>query len=536
MFGFNELSTPVKAIIALALVLLLVVIAGLVLRRVAGGRLKLPGQGNRARQPRLGIVDIFEMDRQRQLVLIRRDNVEHLVMIGGPNDLVIEASILRSGARVPLPVAAEGMESLPLPEPVMVVPSLPSRRAPQVAADPAPMPTVAVQPPATAPVSASPASAPPMPSAAVATAALAGAAASLAAMSKAVSAAAEPSPQAPRVPPVSDQPSYKAAPAIEPRFPISPPAASVPAPKPILEPISSPPAAKATANELDDMTRQLEEALKRPFSGVKAPAMSLPLQAETMTFAAPAPVSVAASAPVLSSPYGRPAESNAEKAVQTVAGSAGMTSAKTFDLPKIAPDAQVPDEPVADAHVPDAPGPDRPDHEEASEPDAPEPDVQEVDLQEAVVQEPDAPGPDMPGPDTSKLASLDTDQNLPLDFERELAAALSDDFSGMTVPQAPQPEPAPEPKIAPQAPPAPPLQAEVLHPDSPQPKIKDATQDAMQPPATSPRPAPVQPAAAEKAAAQPLPDAGAAGPDPFSVDAIEAEFARLLNRTPPPKT
>ena len=94
VFGFNELSTPVKAIISLALVLLLVVVAGLILRRITGGRLKFPGQGARARQPRLGIVDVFEMDRQRQLVLLRRDNVEHLVMIGGPNDLVIEASIV----------------------------------------------------------------------------------------------------------------------------------------------------------------------------------------------------------------------------------------------------------------------------------------------------------------------------------------------------------------------------------------------------------------------------------------------------------
>ena len=42
---------------------------------------------------RLGIVDAFDLDRHRQLVIIRRDNVEHLIMIGGPNDLVIESDL-----------------------------------------------------------------------------------------------------------------------------------------------------------------------------------------------------------------------------------------------------------------------------------------------------------------------------------------------------------------------------------------------------------------------------------------------------------
>ncbi|MCW6506474.1 flagellar biosynthetic protein FliO [Hyphomicrobiales bacterium BP6-180914] len=54
--------------------------------------------GGRTRQPRLGVVDAFDLDRQRQLVLVRRDNVEHLLMIGGPNDVVIEAAIVRAPA------------------------------------------------------------------------------------------------------------------------------------------------------------------------------------------------------------------------------------------------------------------------------------------------------------------------------------------------------------------------------------------------------------------------------------------------------
>jgi len=63
-------------------------------------RVRLPRNG-RARLPRLGTVDAFDLDRQRQLVIIRRDNVEHLLMIGGPNDLVIESQIIRAESRDP---------------------------------------------------------------------------------------------------------------------------------------------------------------------------------------------------------------------------------------------------------------------------------------------------------------------------------------------------------------------------------------------------------------------------------------------------
>ena len=56
----------------------------------------MPAQDRgRARQPRLGIVDVYDLDRQRQLILLRRDNVEHLLLIGGPNDLVVETNIVR---------------------------------------------------------------------------------------------------------------------------------------------------------------------------------------------------------------------------------------------------------------------------------------------------------------------------------------------------------------------------------------------------------------------------------------------------------
>ena len=112
LFGL-EAPRAVQFAIAFAIILILLVLLGLVLRKVWGGRLIMPGsdRAGRSRQPRLGIVDVYDLDRQRQLLLLRRDNVEHLLLIGGPNDVVIETNIVRvAGARVPAPPVDMGAE------------------------------------------------------------------------------------------------------------------------------------------------------------------------------------------------------------------------------------------------------------------------------------------------------------------------------------------------------------------------------------------------------------------------------------------
>lgn len=45
--------------------------------------------------PRLTVTDAAAVDSQRRLVLVRRDDVEHLILIGGPSDIVIEQNITR---------------------------------------------------------------------------------------------------------------------------------------------------------------------------------------------------------------------------------------------------------------------------------------------------------------------------------------------------------------------------------------------------------------------------------------------------------
>jgi hypothetical protein len=62
-------------------------------RRFGANRL---GNAARGRQPRLAVIDAATVDGRRRLVLIRRDNVEHLLMIGGPSDLVVEPNIVRA--------------------------------------------------------------------------------------------------------------------------------------------------------------------------------------------------------------------------------------------------------------------------------------------------------------------------------------------------------------------------------------------------------------------------------------------------------
>jgi len=47
----------------------------------------------RTREKRLGVVETATVDSKRKLYLLRRDDVEHLVIIGGPVDVVVETGI-----------------------------------------------------------------------------------------------------------------------------------------------------------------------------------------------------------------------------------------------------------------------------------------------------------------------------------------------------------------------------------------------------------------------------------------------------------
>ncbi len=104
-------------VFAFVAVLALIGVVAWLVRRFAGNR--LGANTNRGRMPRLAVIDAAAVDGRRRLVLVRRDNVEHLLMIGGPTDIVVEPNIVR---------AMPGREQLPQRPGVSVEP--PPRVAP----------------------------------------------------------------------------------------------------------------------------------------------------------------------------------------------------------------------------------------------------------------------------------------------------------------------------------------------------------------------------------------------------------------------
>jgi flagellar protein FliO/FliZ len=96
MFDLFGSGMPLAArfFIAFLVVLALIGLTAWLVRRFAARR--LGGSSARGRQPRLAVIDAANVDGRRRLLLIRRDNIEHLLMIGGPTDIVIEPNIVRA--------------------------------------------------------------------------------------------------------------------------------------------------------------------------------------------------------------------------------------------------------------------------------------------------------------------------------------------------------------------------------------------------------------------------------------------------------
>lgn len=156
LFG-GQLGTTAKFAIAFILVLGLIGITTLIIRRFGAGGMPSSG-GGRGRQPRLAVLDSAVVDAKRRLVLIRRDNSEHLLLIGGPSDVVVETNIVRSGAPMPAQAQAErrpGREmrgGAPQPQYPPQEPEYESSIVPEpMYEDPAPQPAPRPQPAAYSP-------------------------------------------------------------------------------------------------------------------------------------------------------------------------------------------------------------------------------------------------------------------------------------------------------------------------------------------------------------------------------------------------
>lgn len=112
---------PYMSTILLVLGAIVVLVLLIIAIRMLGGNVR----GRRG--SRLGISEYHELDKTRRLVLVRRDDVEHLLLIGGGHDMVVESGI---GASAPAERAVEREAS---PAPARMAPRAPvfaARRPP----------------------------------------------------------------------------------------------------------------------------------------------------------------------------------------------------------------------------------------------------------------------------------------------------------------------------------------------------------------------------------------------------------------------
>jgi len=279
LFG-AEMPLAVKFFLAFLVVLGLILGFAWAVRRFGTGR--LGGASARGRQPRLAVIDYASVDGRRRLILVRRDNVEHLLMIGGPTDVVVEPNIVRAvaaprdlGARPPA-----GIEALPRALPLSENGNSSWPLQPEPAAAPRPTPRVEPLPDELARPFQLPAEPPPRPQRDT-----------LAALADELSTRPTPPsrnrPPAPRATPdeshaderSESRPELRQEARVEPRIesrqdarseprkPIAQPAAApnpAPPPAPPIAPVAAAEAASTPDQSLADMAQRLEAALRKP--------------------------------------------------------------------------------------------------------------------------------------------------------------------------------------------------------------------------------------------------------------------------------
>lgn len=142
LFG-GEGNSFLTAIFALGVVIVAILLVLWLLKLLFNAS----GNVARGRNRRLAVVDSLALDPKRQLLIIRRDNVEHLILTGGPQDVVVETGIAVEEAAVTQPTRR------PIPMVATRKPA-PAKAGPVVTPAPA-TPVPAVEPaPAAAPATA----------------------------------------------------------------------------------------------------------------------------------------------------------------------------------------------------------------------------------------------------------------------------------------------------------------------------------------------------------------------------------------------
>lgn len=86
-----DIDQYVRFVMALVTVLALIFVVLWLLKRV--GMAGMAAGGPKSRRRRLSVVEAVALDTRRRLVLVRRDGVEYLLLLGASGDLVVESGV-----------------------------------------------------------------------------------------------------------------------------------------------------------------------------------------------------------------------------------------------------------------------------------------------------------------------------------------------------------------------------------------------------------------------------------------------------------
>jgi hypothetical protein len=150
--GGPEFATAVVWTFAALILLVIVLVIIRLVRSLTFGTFVA---GGRNRKTRLAVMDATAVDSHRRLVLVRRDDIEHLLLIGGPTDVVVEREIRYGQTRRNHSVFGTEADfevpgTQPALPPLPTAPTPPRQRAPEPAQMP-PLPAKAPPQPARQP-------------------------------------------------------------------------------------------------------------------------------------------------------------------------------------------------------------------------------------------------------------------------------------------------------------------------------------------------------------------------------------------------
>jgi flagellar protein FliO/FliZ len=84
-----DAGSYIQAILALAFVVGLIGLASFALKKLSDKQFA----GVSSKQKRLKIEEVCALDTRRRLILLKRDDVEHLILLGANSELLIESNI-----------------------------------------------------------------------------------------------------------------------------------------------------------------------------------------------------------------------------------------------------------------------------------------------------------------------------------------------------------------------------------------------------------------------------------------------------------